>query len=141
MTEDYQIRCVDKPDDAVWDVVGWGIHNYNTQMAGGSHGQDLCFVLYGPNQQVAGGLVGETHWGWLFVHLLFVKEELRGRGYGHQLLMLAEEEARRRGAKNAYLDSFSFQAPDFYQRNGYEVFGVLEDFPVGHQRYYLKKQL
>jgi GNAT superfamily N-acetyltransferase len=110
-------------------------------MAGGSQGKELCFVLYGLDQEVVGGLVGETHWGWLFVHLLFVKEELRGRGYGHRLMVLAEEEARQRGAKNAYLDTFSFQAPDFYKKHGYEVFGVLEGFPVGHQRYYFKKRL
>jgi GNAT superfamily N-acetyltransferase len=141
MAEDYQIRYVDKPDDAVWDVVGGGIHEYNIQQAGGSQGKELCFVLCGPKDEIVGGLVGQTHWGWLFIHLLFVKEELRGHGYGHRLLMLAEEEARRRGAKNAYLDSFSFQAPDFYRKHGYEVFGVLEDFPLGHQRYFFKKKL
>jgi hypothetical protein len=39
------------------------------------------------------------------------------------------------------LDTFSFQAPDFYKQHGYQVFGELQDFPSGHQRYYLKKQL
>jgi GNAT superfamily N-acetyltransferase len=141
MDEEFRILYVDRPDDAVWEVVGGGIHDYNTQHAGGSHGKGLCFVLYGPGQQVVGGVVGETHWDWFFTHLLFVKEELRGRGYGHQLLTLAEEEARQRGAKNAYLDTFSFQAPGFYKKHGYEVFGVLGDFPVGHQRYFLKKRL
>jgi hypothetical protein len=51
------------------------------------------------------------------------------------------EEARWRGARNAYLDTFSFQAPDFYQRHGYRVFGELVDFPPGHTRYYMTKQL
>ena len=53
----------------------------------------------------------------------------------------AEDEARQRGAKNAYLDTFSFQVPDFYKQHGYEVFGELPDFPPGHQRYFMKKQL
>jgi len=73
--------------------------------------------------------------------LMWVKEELRGRGYGHRLLTMAEEEARQRGAKNAYLDTFGFQAPDFYKQHGYQVFGELEDFPAGHRRYFLRKQL
>jgi len=72
---------------------------------------------------------------------MWLKEELRGRGYGHQLLLLAEEEGRKRGAKQVYLDTFSFQAPDFYKKHGYEVFGELHDFPPGHQRYFLTKQL
>lgn len=54
---------------------------------------------------------------------------------------MAEDEARKRGAKHAYLDTFSFQALDFYRKYGYEIFGELQDFPVGHQRYYLVKQL
>ena len=55
--------------------------------------------------------------------------------------MRVEEEARQRGAKNSYLDTFSFQAPEFYKRNGYHVFGELQDFPPGHQRYFFTKRL
>lgn len=139
--EKYQIVQVDKPDDAIWNVVGGGIHQYNIQQAGESQGKQVCFVLHGPDRDIAGGLIGETQWGWFYINLLFVKEELRGRGYGHRLLTLAEEAARQHGARNAYLDTFSFQAPDFYQRHGYQVFGELRDFPPGHQRYYLMKQL
>jgi N-acetylglutamate synthase-like GNAT family acetyltransferase len=72
---------------------------------------------------------------------LWVKAEFRGHGYGHRLLTQAEDEARQRGVKNVFLDTFSFQAPDFYKQHGYQVFGELQDFPSGHQRYYLKKQL
>jgi hypothetical protein len=53
----------------------------------------------------------------------------------------AKDEARKRGAKNVYLDTFSFQAPDFYQRHGYQVFGELADFPPGHRRCFFAKQL
>jgi hypothetical protein len=56
-------------------------------------------------------------------------------------MTLAEEKARERGAKNAYLDTFSFQAPDFYKRLGYDVFGELPDCPHGHQRYFFRNQL
>jgi len=72
---------------------------------------------------------------------MWLQEEFRGLGYGRKLLSLAEDEARKRGAEYAYLDTFSFQAPDFYKKLGDEVFGELGDFPVGHQRYFLKKEL
>ena len=75
-------------------------------------------------------------WNWPYIDLLFVKEELRGFGYGHRLLEITEDEARKRGATNVYLDTFSFQAPDFYKQHGYRVFGELKDFPPGHQRYF-----
>lgn len=139
MEEDVQIVYLDQPDDTAWEIIGGGIHNYNIDQAGDDHGKMLCFVLRDSNQKLVGGIIGETHWDWFFINLMFVRKDLRGRGYGHRLLTLAEEEARKRGARNAYLDTFSFQAPDFYKKHGYEVFGELRDFPAGHQRFYLKK--
>ena len=138
--EDYQITYVEKPDDSVWEVVGGGLGDYNIQQAGAGGDKRLCYVLYSPAKEVLGGLIGETHWGWFYISLLFVKEDLRGQGYGHRLLVAAEEEARKRGATHAYLDTFSFQAPEFYKQHGYEVFGELKDFPPGHQRYYMVKR-
>ncbi|MCJ7703808.1 MAG: GNAT family N-acetyltransferase [Anaerolineales bacterium] len=138
MDEEYNIVYVDKPE---WGTIGGGIHNYNIQQVGDGEEQNLCFVLQGPDQEIVGGVIGATHWGWFYINLMWIKEEFRGRGYGHRLLTLAEDEARQRGAKDAYLDTFSFQAPDFYKQHGYQVFGELQDFPPGHQRYYLTKQL
>jgi GNAT superfamily N-acetyltransferase len=141
MNEEHKIVNIEKPDESMWGMIGGGIHNFNIQQAGEGHGKLLCFILYSPDEEVVGGMIGETHWDWFYINLMFVKEDLRGRGFGHRLLELAEDEARQRGAKNAYLDTFSFQAPDFYQKHGYQVFGKLPDFPLGHQRYYLTKQL
>lgn len=141
MDQEYQIVSMDKPDDAAWSAIGGGLHRYNEQHAGDNQSQSLCFVLRSPEQEIAGGLIGEIHWGWLFINLLYLQDELRGQGYGHRLLTLAEDTARQHGATNAYLDTFSFQALDFYQQHGYQVFGELADFPPGHQRYYLTKKL
>ena len=88
-----------------------------------------------------GGVIGATYWDWFQLDLMWVKEELRGHGYGRRLLTLAENEARRRGARHVHLDTFSFQAPGFYEKCGYQVFGVLQDYPAGHQRFYLAKEL
>jgi GNAT superfamily N-acetyltransferase len=138
MDEEYQIVYADEP---AWEVIGGGITDYNAQQAGDDKGHRLCFVLKGPDGVVAGGVIGATYWDWLSIDLMWIKEELRGRGYGHRLLTLAEDEARRRGAKHAHLDTFSFQAPDFYKRYGYQVFGELPGYPAGHRRYYLTKEL
>ena len=138
VNKEYQIIYVEKPE---WGIIGGGVSNYNTQQAGDDDAQTLCFVLQSPDQEVVGGVIGATYWDWFYLDLMWIKEELRGCGYGHRLMTLAEDEARQRGAKNAYLDTFSFQAPDFYKQHGYQVFGELQDFPPGHQRYFLRKQL
>lgn len=72
---------------------------------------------------------------------MWIPEELRGQGYGHQLLLAIEEQARQHGAAHVFLDTFSFQAPDFYKQHGYHVFGELAGFPSGHQRIFMTKQL
>lgn len=138
MADEFTIAYLDKPE---WGIIGQGISNYNKQQAGEDNGQNLCYVLQSPDQEIVGGVIGATYWNWLYIDLMWIKEEHRRCGYGRRLLTVAEDEARKRGAKHAYLDTFSFQAPDFYKKHGYQVFGELPDFPAGHQRYFLKKQL
>jgi len=70
-----------------------------------------------------------------------VQEELRGQGLGRELILQGESEARSRGCIGAYVNTFDFQAVGFYDRLGYVVFGQLDDFPPGHSRYFLRKQL
>ncbi len=81
------------------------------------------------------------HWGILYIEVLFVDESHRHKGLGTTLLQKVELEAKEMGATLAHLDTFDFQALDFYLKHGYEVFGVLEDCPKGHKRYYLQKRL
>jgi len=138
MDDKCRIVHVDKPE---WGIIGSAITEYNTQHAGDDHGQSLCFVLKGPAGEILGGVIGTTYWDWLHLDLMWVREDLRGHGYGQQLLACAEEEARQRGARNAYVDTFSFQAPGFYRKHAYEVFATLQDFPAGHQRYFMTKRL
>jgi GNAT superfamily N-acetyltransferase len=118
MDEEYQIVYEDKPEDAAWGIIGRGLQKYNIEQTGDDKFERLCFVLQAPDQEIVGGILGKMYWGWFFVELLWVEEELRGRGYGHRLLMRAEDEARQRGAKDVYLDTFSFQGPDFYKKYG-----------------------
>jgi len=141
MAEEYEIVHIEKIEDEIWGAIGGGIQDYNNQKAGEDHGKRLCFVVFDPEKKIAGGVIAVTYWDWLYIDLMWMKEELRGHGYGSKLLELAEEEARKRGAKHVYLDTFSFQAPEFYKRHGYQVFGELKDFPHGHQRYFLTKDL
>lgn len=91
--------------------------------------------------EIVAGLVGRTVWGWLHIAQLWVDSSRRRHGYGRELMMAAEAEARRRGCHHIYLDTFDFQALEFYRRLGYRIFGRLDDFPRGHTRFNLEKSL
>jgi ribosomal protein S18 acetylase RimI-like enzyme len=101
----------------------------------------LALVLRGESGEIAGGLLGELQWEWLRINILAVAEELRGRGWGRQLVEHAERIAVTSGCRHAWVDTFSFQSPRFYERVGYRVFGELADYPSGQVRYFLAKAM
>ena len=88
-----------------------------------------------------GGLWGRTGSSYLFVELMFIPEALRGGGIGTKVMRMAEEEAVRRGCIGVWLDTYSFQARGFYEKLGYTVFGMIDNYPPGHARIFLKKAL
>jgi len=130
-------------DPAAEDVraIREAIYQYNRSKAGDQHYQPLTILARDRRGRLVGGLLGATFWRWLTVDFLWIADGLRGQGHGSRLLLAAELEAQRRGCKYACLDTFSFQARDFYEKLGYSSCGVLDDFPRGHKRYFLTKTL
>lgn len=93
-------------------------------------------------ENIIAGICADIYiWKILFIGLIFVEEKYRKQGLGHFLMNKVEEDARALDVKLAHTDTFDFQAKDFYLKHGYEVFGVLDECPPGHQRFYLKKLL
>ena len=116
-----------------------GLVGYNDSQVG-AESYDGLFVLARDGEALVGGLLGFTHWGWLFISHLWLAEAARGSGVGRQMMEAAEREAVRRGCRHVHCDTFDFQALPFYRRLGFEVFGTLEDYPPGHSRYFLQKR-
>lgn len=102
---------------------------------------DLSLCLKKEGRIVAGINACMYAWYITYVHILYVDEGYRGQDLASQLLKRVEETAKAKGSKLIHLDTFSFQARDFYLKQGYEIFGTLDDCPKGHKRYYLKKVL
>ena len=98
------------------------------------------FVRDGRHRNIVAGLAGETYAGWLYVRYLRVSATLRGQEIGCELIDKAESRALERGCHSAWLDTFGFQAPGFYQTLGYEVFGEL-NWSADHKRVFLHKRL
>ena len=118
-------------------IVG-GLIAYNDAEAAPARHQELAIVAR-DGETVVGGLLGYTHWSWLFIRQLWIADAFRGIGLGRSLVHAAEAEAIRRGCTAAHCDTFDFQALPFYQKLGFEVFGELDDFPPGHTRFFLRK--
>ena len=117
------------------------LYAYNVEQTGYDDGTYLTLLVKSQTGERLAGLHGWTWGGSCYIQDLWVHKTLRGQGYGTQLLHAAEHEARTRGCHHMVLSSFSFQAPDFYQKLGYDVFAVLADHPRHHRHYYLHKWL
>lgn len=118
-----------------------GILDYNLPFIGEDDGTDLGVFLEDENGKKIAGLTGFTYGNWLSINLLWVADGHRKSGIGSQLLEKAEAEARNRGCKFVFLDTFSFQAPEFYKKHGYEIIFALDQCPKDGKRYYLTKVL
>ena len=127
--------------DADLNRVFEGLRAHNEARVGEPGYSPLHVLLRDDGGEVQGGLAGDVYLGWLFVRYLWVAEEHRGGGYGVRLLREAEDEARSRGCHAIWLDTFSFQAPAFYRRLGFQEFGRLDDYPAGHARHFFWKPL
>ena len=118
------------------------LYDFNVEQIGFDDGKWLSIFVRNDQGTIVAGLHGWTWCGSCRVQSLWVHKDLRRQGYGTHLLGAAEQEARARGCDQLLLDTFSFQAPLFYQKLGYEVIGAVEGFPRRpHTEYHLKKTL
>lgn len=139
---EYEIIVSPQAEDADQAAILDRLVAYNDAEAGPSGFENIA-VLVRPRgkSETVGGLWGKVSYDWLFVELLFVPAELRNRDFGTELMRCAERIARDRNCVGVWLDTHSFQAPGFYERLGYEVFGQLPDHPRGWKRMFYRKVL
>ncbi|WP_186577003.1 GNAT family N-acetyltransferase [Aquibacillus kalidii] len=102
--------------------------------------ENISFTMKDDSGETIAGITGTMYWHHLHVDFLWVDKTVRHKGYGSKLLKEMEAFAREKRCRFIYLDTFSFQAPEFYKKNGYQVFGVLEDHPKGFHQYFLQKR-
>jgi GNAT superfamily N-acetyltransferase len=129
------------PQDADFATIFRALDAFNAPLVGYARSEPMAVLLHDAAGAVIGGLCARTAYGWLIIQMLFVPAELRGRGVGSILVRAAEAYARDHGCAGMQVDTFSFQAQPFYERLGFTVFGVQEDFPPGYHCIYLRKPL
>lgn len=136
---EFQVTDKIKKEDE--ETIFKGLLEYNLQRIEDKNPKDLGIYMEDEKGNKVAGLIGNTHGNWLSIKYLWVSTELRGQSIGSKLLKQAEETAKERGCKYSFLDTFSFQAPDFYKKYGYKEVFALENYPLTGKRYYYTKEL
>lgn len=116
------------------------IYEFNSSATNITDGEMLAFFVREDDRVVA-GICGNTWGGTCELRQFWVEPSQRRRGLGTRLLEATEQEARRRGCTQIVLMTFSFQAPAFYERHGFEVVATLDDHPRGYRNLLMRKRL
>jgi len=84
---------------------------------------------------------GHSMWDWIYIHTLWVHEDHREEGVGAELLKEIHLLASERNCIGIHLETATKKNVEFYQKNGFQIYGALEDHPKGHIRYSLSKKV
>lgn len=103
--------------------------------------EEINLCLKDDQDEIIAGLNSAVCWNWMEIDILWVDDDHRGQGLGKRLLQEAEQIARSKNCTFIKLNTFSFQAPEFYKKFGYEVMAIIENAPLGNKHYYYKKDL
>lgn len=117
------------------------IRAYNQSKREPSKSEPLNIYVEDEQGNLIAGMVAETFGHWLEIEYLYVQEDFRGQGIGSNILNRAEKEARERKCKYSFVNTYQFQAPDFYKKHGYEEVFALKEYPYTGERYYYTKAL
>jgi len=138
------IKVKDKVDQDSYKSVVDLLVDYNsskTEQFKAEINKPIEIIARNINDEIIGGLYGRSIWGTLEIKTCVVRTENREEGIGRKLMLEAEREARKRNCRFISLDTFSFQAPKFYEKMGFEKIGTELDFPKGFDKYYYRKKL
>lgn len=135
-----RITTPENPSEADRVAVLAPLKAYNATRVGDPRLRPVAVLLTDEHEHHVGGLWGKCAYDWLFVELLVVPEEHRGKSYGKSLVDEAERIARANDCIGLWLDTYEFQARGFYEKLGFEVFGTLSDRPIGQKQFFLQKR-
>ncbi|MFF1481447.1 GNAT family N-acetyltransferase [Streptomyces sp. NPDC058301] len=136
------LAVTDAPVPADIAVISDALDRFNIEHTGIADRRPLAALVRDPEtRQVIGGLTGRTSLGLFFLDLFYLPPRLRGSGLGTEILQQAENEARARGCRTAVLYTITFQAPGFYQKQGWKRLGEVPCDPPGTSRVFMTKEL
>ena len=130
-----------KATPAVSRALWKGLREFNIARAGPFRYSRKVLSVRDGAKRLLGGLIIQSFWRETYIELLWLSEPARKKGFGSKLIKLAERIAQQRGSLLIHLNTFSFQAPGFYEKHGYRRYGRMSGSPKGESRHFYVKKL
>lgn len=136
----YKVIVDHNPSQSDNEVIKEGlINSYEAQF--GERDKEFSIFLKSESGKVFGGILAMFDSEAIYIEALWIEQNVRKQGYGKKLLAAAEREAIENGCRFSLVDTWDFQAEEFYLKNGYEKIGELKNYWHGHSKLFLRKTL
>ena len=122
-------------------IVKIGLEEHSVKQEAPVYKKDRKNWLVYENDILVGTLTADILWDWIYIDELWVDDSQRGKGLGKQLMNRVEEYAISNNLSGLWLWTQSWQAASFYKKLGFKEFTQFNDFPKGHQRIGLRKEV
>ena len=129
-----------EPSDSDINEIRGGLIKHNTPFLKGIPRSQVAYYAQRDEKKV-GGIIADLWGNWLLIKFLWVDESVRGQQVGSELITLLEGYAVLKGCKSALVDTLSFQARHFYEKQGYKCQMVLDNYPMDSSLAFLTKIL
>lgn len=116
-----------------------GIVNFNSQFINEKATNFSVFAKDGA--KIIGGALIWEHSDALYVDVLWCDENYRQKGVGTEIILMIEEVAINKGLPKIFVDTYAFQAQEFYQKHGFYSIGVIPEYLLGHDRIFMRKDI
>lgn len=142
MNDDLKFVAVEgEPNPEDKKIIVDGMLAYHASKGHPRKSEVFSIIMRDKSDRVLGGVIVSFLWNAMEIQTLWVDEHLRDKGYGSKLMKMVEKEAIKRGCTIVYTNTFSWQAPEFYSKLGYTLYGKLDNFPEGNSLSYFYKHL
>lgn len=140
--DDYKLVTVEgEPESQDKEVVVKGMLEHHAKSGHPRKSETYSVLLKNKNNKLLGTVIVTFLWNGMEINSLWIDETIRNQGWGKKLMDAVEKEGIKRGCTVAYTNTFPWQAPEFYEKLGYTLFGRLEDLPKGSNLSYYSKKL
>ena len=143
-TSDGRLEIINEMEQEDWQVISTHLRNFNIEQSGGLSIKpevSINLTLKTESGELVGGIRSRAIYQCLTIDHLWIDKRFRKLGYGKDLIMRVETMAKKEGCVSANTSTYSFQAPQFYEKMGYEIVGVFKGYPEGIKKFFLEKKL
>ena len=130
-----------EPNPKYKKILVTGLLSHHSRQGHTRKSKTFSVFLLDEAGRTLGGIIVTFLWNGMEINSLWVSNPIRNQGWGTKLMNFVEKEALKRKCTVAYTNTFPWQAPGFYEKLGYRIYGNLPDFPRGSSLTYYFKQL